>query len=213
MKVFSNRQGDVVQFERGGALQPMQNGVALVGKTGTLFFLGKGLYEYAKSAGCPLGVTLLRGAGEIASGHFTMYETGGGQCLGRVKIEYAFGLADSLTRASFLKRVMEFRLPPRVWQTFGETPPATGMSVCSVSNLDWIVTGIKTPEQGRGIVVRVVNLSDRAQTGTLQFALPAARAVLSRLDETRVKELPLKGGAVRLSLGARQIATVVFEQA
>jgi alpha-mannosidase len=201
-----------LQSERGWLMRPMQSCVAAVGRRGTLFVLNKGLYEYFQPQKDRLNVTLMRACGLITHA-FTMYDSSGGQCLGKIALDYAVGLCGRTTPALLLKKAMEFRLPPHAYQTYPGSAleiAIKAQSICAVSRDDWIISAIKRSEDGKGIIVRVFSLSSRTKTGTITMGLPVRRAFLARLDEKRLQELKVSNQAVRLRLGPRRIATVFF---
>ncbi|MDD5704507.1 MAG: glycoside hydrolase family 38 C-terminal domain-containing protein [Kiritimatiellae bacterium] len=200
------------QYDKGWLIRPMQAFVAAVGRRGSLFCLCKGQHEYFQPQKDMLHITLLRSTGLI-SPNFTMHESGGGQCLGQTTLAYAVGLTGQAKPVELLKRALEFRLPPRVYQTYGQEPAEEETALCSVSQSDWVISAIKRSEDGKGVVVRVFSLASKPQAGALTMGRPVSRAWLARLDETKTGELPVDGSAVRLRLSPKQILTVIFEAA
>jgi len=198
-----------LQVDKGWLMRPMQAFVTAVGRRGALFVLSKGLYEYFQPQKYLLNVSLMRSNGLITPG-FTMYDSSGGQCLGKVVLDYAVGLCGKTTPAQMFKRAFEFRLPPHVYQTYGQKPAARGMEICSVSREEWVISCVKCSEDGKGIVVRIFSLASKPRAGMLKMGLPISRAFLARLDETRLQELKVNNQSVRLELGPRKIATIVF---
>ena len=76
---------------------------------------------------------------------------------------------------------------------------------------DWIISCVKPPRHGDGMVVRVFSLADGPTEGTLTMGVPVSRAFLVRLDEQDPQPLVLNGQTVRLTLGARKIVTLHFQ--
>ena len=85
-----------------------------------------------------LSATLLRANGETCK-CFSMYDAGAGQCLGKIAVE--------------------FHLRPLTFQTYGQEPPGRPVRICSVSRKDWIVSAVRLPEKGDGILVRLFSLA------------------------------------------------------
>ena len=99
-------------------------------------------------------------------------------------------------------------------QHFGETPAAQTVLPASGSLLglpDGVVLPlhIKAAADGSGLVVRLLNASDEAQTATVQSGLlRIAQAKQCDLLENQKGDLQVKDGAVTLDIPARQVAVV-----
>ena len=74
------------------------------------------------------------------------------------------------------------------------------------------LTGLKSAEDGRGVIVRLVNLSPAATTAHLKTHLALKRAALARLDETPVRDLPVADQiSVSFPMGPHQVLTLRLE--
>jgi hypothetical protein len=56
------------------------------------------------------------------------------------------------------------------------------------------LSALKKAEDGRSLVIRCVNTTGRRVRGVWRFEFPVKRAVLARLDETRIGGLPVRNG-------------------
>jgi mannosylglycerate hydrolase len=83
------------------------------------------------------------------------------------------------------------------------------LSFFSVGPIDLVLSGIKTAENGDGVVVRCFNPTDTERTGKLTFCGKIARAELIRLDEEEVlATLEANDGVVEFPAEARKIITL-----
>ena len=74
------------------------------------------------------------------------------------------------------------------------------------------LTAVKAAEDGSGLIVRAVNLSEEAVNATLRCHLPIRRASLARMDETSLEELPVENGdSIRISAGPHAVVTFRLE--
>jgi alpha-mannosidase len=99
-------------------------------------------------------------------------------------------------------------------QHFGETPaepttlPASG-SLLELPGGSVLPIHVKAAEDGSGIIVRLLNASEQAQTATLGSGLlKIAQAKLCDLLENQQRNLSVNDGKVSIDIPARQIAVV-----
>jgi alpha-mannosidase len=76
----------------------------------------------------------------------------------------------------------------------------------------FIISAVKAPEDGRGLIVRGFNISDRAIDVRIMPDLPLKTVHRCRLDETAEDELKIEqDGSVCFPAGAHKIVSFRFE--
>jgi alpha-mannosidase len=72
---------------------------------------------------------------------------------------------------------------------------------------------LKPRDDGPGVVVRCVNLTDQPRAGRWRWPGPIARAFRARLDETVLAEIRLGADRreVRFKAGPREVVTIVVD--
>jgi hypothetical protein len=99
--------------------------------------------------------------------------------------------------------------------------PLTGATLRSALRRPETVTGIALDGSGLAcstitageangwLVLRCVNLTDRAQPGAWRLGIPVSEARLARLDETPGEPLSVADGRIAFHAGPRAIVTIV----
>lgn len=197
----------------------MQRWVAVGGRRLVLAVHGDGLTQYEARANGEVCITLLRACGELSRedlperpGHAGWpTPTPEGQCMGPFSSRVAVSLhpPEELERLDQIEAVSEaFLAPPYgvMRRASLEVPhPVAGPELVG----DGLAfTAFKPAEDGRGVVLRCVNL--RAHRTGLRWLLPVepAEAERCRMDETATASLPVEGGALELEALAREVVTV-----
>ena len=72
-----------------------------------------------------------------------------------------------------------------------------------------VASAVKPAEQGPGLVLRALNLTDKEVNGAWRLAPPPTEAWLVRADESPLRPLPVEGSAVPIRVGPRAIATIL----
>ena len=196
------RDGDRLRFgERLG--QSMQWALFAHSDQGILGILNRGLYEYTHEADTLLSISLMRFVGLIRP-DLTSYPATKANRPGPQRVDYALGLWPTDRMSDALRAMVEYNVPPRCVQTFGESPvlPTVGLRL---SNPYWIPSAFKPAEEGDGIVLRFWNASDIGQEGTVEFSQGLEGAMLARLDETPLTPLP-----PRITTGPKEIVTILI---
>lgn len=138
---------------------PMQRFVYAQG----LGIITEGLHEYGVS-GNSLFITILRAMGKLSKLSLGTrgfpagppLDTPGAQCLGRQSVRYAVCEVDS--PEELFKQADEFM--GCTLADFGQTE---NKYFLEINNPNILVYGVKFPEKGEGIVLRVYNISDKPQ--------------------------------------------------
>lgn len=202
---------------------PMQSFVCIDdGKQG-LMLTTRGLPEYEArrdATGVTLALTLLRCTGWLSRGDLTTRSgdagprlaTPGAQEIGKHVFEYALIPYAGDWQAA-RRQAHAFAAPMRAVATrqhTGALPRAC--SFVRVSPDEFIVTAIKPPEHGRGLVVRGYNIGDKPIE--VQLALWRGFDQVARVDLDESLLAPLErreGNLVQLGVRPREIVTLRFE--
>ncbi len=193
-----------------------QQGLVLAGG---LALAAPGLPEYevvGDDGGSALALTLLRCVGWLSRADLATRRdhagpgipTPGAQELGRHAFAFAV-FPHAGAPAEALGEAHRFA-NPLVAQATGLHEgrlPVRG-SFLDVSPPQMVVTAIKPPEDGEGLVVRLYNPSPTPTTAELSLWRPPAAAVLADLEERPLRPMPSEGGRVQVALGGWQIATL-----
>jgi len=87
--------------------------------------------------------------------------------------------------------------------------PSRPTSLCHTNRRGVLITAIKAPEAGRGLIIRLFSLEPRAVTVRLTVGVPnLPTATLCNLIEEPVSELPMADSTVTLRLKPQQPTTV-----
>lgn len=180
-----------------------------------------GLAEYEARTNGEVLVTLVRAVGQLSRndvperpGHAGWpTPTPGAQSHGPFEAELAVFPHGARTdgEVELIERVAEDVLLPLVGTTIRwtqSTPePVRGVQL---DGAGLALSCIKEAEDGESMVLRCVNLLERATTGAWRLGRPVAEARLARLDETPLESLAIgEDGAVRFEAGPRAVVTVV----
>jgi alpha-mannosidase len=212
-------QGGADWIEQPAPEMPMRDFVSDRRSNG-LMVAARGLREGCVSPEGVIAVTLLRCFGWLSrddlatrkGGAGPQVETPGGQERGSHRFELslipflgdwpaALPLADSY-QAGLRAEV---------------TPVHTGRLPSSISLLQiepatLRLSAVKAAEDGRGMIVRLVNLSPDAATASIRTLLPLRRAALVRLDETPLRDLAIREpNCAQIPIGPHQIQTLRLE--
>jgi alpha-mannosidase len=188
--------------------------------TGTTVF-SDGSTEYEALPDGSIAVTMFRAVGELSRpdlperpGHAGWpAETPEAQCLGPFDAGLAVLLHGPRTDAVIdrIERTADDVLFPLAGDTVRQllTPPVTRGGVALDG--DGLAFGAcKRSDDGAWMVLRCVNLLERAVEGSWHLAAPIAGAHRARLDETPGDPLPVDGHQVRFVAGPRAAVTVLI---
>ncbi len=120
--------------------------------------------------------------------------------------------AEPLTWRKAQAEALAFHSPARALATSPHPGPLPGEgSWISALPYSFIVTACKPPEEGRGLVVRGYNPSDRPTRVVLRPFRPFAHAVRLNLNEEIIQELmPDASGQVVIECRPKEIVTFKF---
>jgi len=199
--------------------QPQQSFVAVQGDGSGMAVINQGLPEYeVYPQQTTIAVTLLRcverlsTGGEAAAAEADYNRTPGAQCLGRHTFRYAIlPYEGDWSEAGVMDEAHRHNVPIRVAQT--DVHPGTLGPTESLVFADGdrvALSCVKRAEREEALIVRLYNPTPRGST--VKVRVPDARgARLVSLNEEPVRDLKLRDGAVRLSIGAKKIVTLAFD--
>jgi alpha-mannosidase len=202
---------------------PMHRYVSAGGRT----VLARGLHEYEPLADGGLAVTLLRAVGDLSRGHLTARPghagwptpTPGAQELGAFRAELAVAPVaaregdgapawDAVERAA-----EEFHAPlaGRMLRWGIAVPDAIAGPELIGEGLAF--KALKPRDDGPGVVLRCVNLTDGVREGAWRWPGKVTRAFRAKLDETVLGELTLDRDRreIRFLAAPREIVTLIVE--
>lgn len=199
---------------------PLHRYVSLYAPHRGVTLFGDGLAEYEAMRDGTVAVTLVRAVGELSRhdlperpGHAGWpVATPQAQSLAPFAARFALlghGPRTDAVRV-VVRRTMEDFLLPIVGETWGSStiPPAT-VSGLTLRGEGLALSSCKEGEDGRSLVVRCVNVLDRAVEGTWQLA-GVRQAWLARLDETPLGALEVRDGGVEFRAPPRGVVTVLL---
>jgi alpha-mannosidase len=213
---------------------PMQSFVSLTDGERGVTVASRGLPEYEVRRGengATIALTLLRCIGDLSRDDFVgrvghagpVRETPGAQMIGQHVFEYAF-IAHAGDYLNAFASAHAFAVPLRAVATdthAGSLPRAA--SFVQASPREFVITAIKSAEEGEGLIVRGFNISNepiqvavrvlREFTTPIHFNLGLfTRAARVNLNEEFIAPLELREGrAVRFEARGKEIVTVRFE--
>jgi mannosylglycerate hydrolase len=212
--------------QRGGedpvATAPAQRFVAAAAGTRGLALFAPGFFEYEWTRGRELVVTLFRAVSALSRNDLPERPGHAGwpaevplaEERGRHTIDLAVAPVDSraLDESWRLEHLWEDAFLPvqAAWYRdfTGTAGPAAGI-VLEGDGL--VLSAVKPPETGDGLVLRCRNARDQAVEGRIRFDRPLRSAAMIRADETRLDALPLDDGGrvVRFAVPARGLASLL----
>jgi len=207
--------------ERPLATAPLHRYVSLWGAERVATVFGDGLAEYEATADGGVAVTLVRAVGELSRGDLPERPGHAGwpaptpeaQCVGSFAARFAVAFHDArdadAARAS-VERTADDVLFPLVGATLRSAlavpPPTAGPELVG----DGLVASAVMPsDDGAWVVLRCVNVTERAVRGAWRVPAPVAEARLARLDETPGALLAVADGEVAFDAGPRAIVTLL----
>lgn len=202
---------------------PMQNFVSIDdGKIG-LTLATRGLPEYSArrdSNRAILALTLLRCIGWLSrddlstrSGHAgPAIETPGAQEIGTHVFEYAL-IPHASDWRNAIDQALTFAAPMRmvVAKPHAGTLPLS-MSFVNASPREFVISAIKKPADGEGLIVRGYNIANETIEANIALWKNFSRAARVNLNEEEIASIDLQNGReVKIQVRAKEIVTIKFE--
>lgn len=174
----------------------------------------------ADEAGVTIALTLLRCVGWLSRGDLANRDGHAGpdlptpeaQCPGQHLFHYAL-VPHKGNYLTALPEAHAFTAPLRAVHTLAHKGPLpTSASLLDVRPAAVVVTAVKPPEAGRGVIVRLCNLASVEVEARLKLWHRVQKAWLVPLSEAGPgQSLVLDGDLIRLPIRAKQIATLRLE--
>jgi alpha-mannosidase len=190
------------------------------GRSEGLMIAARGLREGCVSPEGEIAVTLLRCFGWLSrddmstrkGGAGPQVETPGGQERGPHRFEMSLiPLRGDVMAALPLADTYQAGLRAEVTPVHAGRLPSS-VSLLQIEPITLRLSAVKASEDGCGVIVRVVNLSEEAATASIRTYLPLRSASLVRLDETLVHPLASSNPTcTEFPIGPHQIQTVRLE--
>jgi len=202
------------------ATAPLHRYVSLFGQRAGVTVLSDGLAEYEATDSGDVAVTVVRAVGELSRndlperpGHAGWpVPTPEAQSLGPFAAELAVlphGARERETVAHVERCADDFLLPLRgttLRSALSLPHPTRGLELEG----EGVAFGAaKESDDGEWLVLRCVNLLERPVDAAWRVGFPISRAVLARLDETPLDELPADGDRAHFRAGPRGVITVL----
>jgi alpha-mannosidase len=199
---------------------PQQNFVVIQDDHKGLILANKGLPEYEWRQGGGLFLTLMRGVEwinrlgwmnrkERMQPTYPSMFAGGAQCLGPNKYEYAL-IPFTGNWEDEVRDVYGYIVPLMTRETKGA--PKGEKSFLSLEPARLILSAVKKCETRESLIVRFFNPTGRTVTGRVAACRTIREAALVKLNEERIREMPVSGNSVGLTIEPSQIlsAELVF---
>lgn len=168
-----------------------------------LSFLGKeGFHEAGVSEDGVISVTLLRGFGRIL---VHANKPTFSQIKGQHRFKYAISTEQNPVKLLRIKKEM---MEKSLAISAGDTAEQSLMELVSDS---LAVSVVKPSENGKGIISRLYNPTEKTAAGKLKFRFPVKNVAEVTLSEEKIKECRLEENSVEITLASYKIMTVYAE--
>lgn len=179
--------------------------------------LNRGLPEYEVTPDGTIYLTLLRCVGWLSRddlitrrGHAgPPYETPEAQCLGMHRFEYAiYTYSGTWENSGVIQAAQEYSAPPVAIALRGVLKPCYD-KIFHVKPNALVLSAVKPPEEGDGLVVRVYNPTRKEVMAELETAFPIGEAKEIRLDESSLAAIvPASSHLLRFPVRSGEIKTL-----
>jgi alpha-mannosidase len=85
-----------------------------------------------------------------------------------------------------------------------------GQGLVEIEPASLVVSAIKLPERGEGLILRVYNPTSATLHGQIRLARPFTRAQATTMEETKTQWLARNSDRITLTVRAAQIITLKF---
>ncbi len=207
---------------------PLHRYVTLAGPEHGLTLFSDGLAEYEATAAGHIAVTLVRAVGELSRndlperpGHAGWpVPTPEAQSLGAFEARFALlphGRRDDAAIALIERTADDVLLPLRgatLRSALSVPAPTAGVELLLDNEAESLkgalaFSSCKPAENGDGIVLRSVNLTDRPLDARWRVGASTIEAWLARLDETPLEKLAMDGQDIPFRAGPRAVTTII----
>jgi alpha-mannosidase len=189
-------------------LQPMHSAAGVAGSTAMLGLFTRGLHEIEPikvDGQLTLALTLLRATGWMDGDHTQAIP--GAQHNHEINAEFMMVPLTASDPAGFLHTAQLYQAPLQAY-AYGEAPAVKQRSYLTLSDPRVLLTALKPPQSGRGLVVRLLNPTYAPIDVSLTPLAKLAQAWRISLAEVAHGELPVQDGKVNLTIDPHQIVTL-----
>ncbi len=136
------------------------------------------------------------------------------ECQGEYEFRYSFcPHAGDWIKGEVLQEALRHNMPARSYQFgcsgHGKLPTEASFIKLEPSILAF--SGIKRSENGKSVVVRFYNPTEKPVSGVLSTLFPMAKAQSLNMLEEVEGELPISGGKVKLQVGPKKIVSISLQ--
>ena len=168
-------------------MQPLRTFACVEDRDNGFAVMPKGLYEYEVFEDTRMALTIIRGCRikqAVSEEKITVLDDEGVLCLGNREYEYNlyFYHCEKEQLCNESAKLYADAQIGLFGKSYGKLP--NSMSLVSVDNNSVHITAIKPSEDGKGIVVRLFNPSNKAQKVTLDIGVPYNKLYFAGMDET-----------------------------
>jgi alpha-mannosidase len=186
-----------------------------------LMLANRGLPEYEVLPGedrVTIALTLLRCVGSLARFDLSsrpglagpLVPTPGAQMLGRHAFDYAL-IPHEGGWEGFYPEAHRFAVPMRARRVEDSSGALPGEgALLALEGPAFVVSALKRAEDGRGVVVRLYNVTSGPASGRVRLVEPFLGAELVNMEEALLAEAPLEDGWVRLEAQPNQVLNLRF---
>ncbi len=196
--------------------QPTSGFIAIEREGAGLAVCGKGLYEVEVTLQGEIYLTLLRAVGWLSRNDLRTrsrhagppYRTPEAQCLGRHVFEYAIlPYAGRGHEVEAFLEAQRYHAPPIATALQGVQMMESQGQFLQVEPPEMIVSAIKLAEEGKSLIVRLYNLSEKPVQGKLIIGFGVNQVVEANLQEEEFQILQLQGSQVAFQARGKEIKT------
>jgi alpha-mannosidase len=192
--------------------QPIHSVAAVYNRLHGIGLFTRGLMEFEpinEDEQITLGLTLLRAVGWVDKA--ADIRSFGTQAQTDISAEFMLMPLDGIrNHARMLRISQEYRAPLRAVQ-YTEKPAVPDQSYLEIDDDRIVVTAIKPPQQGEGLIVRLLNPSVGDIGVNIQTAGKIQKATRVNLAETHQDDYAPEGSQVNVRLEPHQVVTVRLE--
>lgn len=214
---------DEYPYEKPLNLEVLQRFVCIQDENKGIAIFTRGLHEYELSLDKPgqIGITLLRGIGQLSESNLKTRpggdagwknETPDAQCLGMHEFEYSIFLYKPNNFKDVNHQAEIYHSPNFTVKRKQPLQNFSRFSMLNVEGDNIILSALKTSEDGKGIILRIYNPTDKDSTAKLRLNFSHKEFSLAKLSEEKIKSLePESDGYYSIAVPAFKILTFKIE--
>ncbi|MGB1286105.1 MAG: glycosyl hydrolase-related protein [Aggregatilineales bacterium] len=192
--------------EHATGTQPIHSTAAILDNNQGMALYTRGLQSVEalrENAQSSFSLTLLRAIGRL----YDDLTAPGAQHQETFTVEYMLQPLDADNRSSMLQTTQHYQHPVQVYQ-YDEAPPKSRQSYFTVDDNRALMTAFKTPQQGKGWILRFLNPTDEKIVTRLTAARKLQLVHLVNMAETPQAEYTITDNGINLQLDPQEIVTL-----